>query len=368
MKRHNNSSKTKLRSDILALFFLPIILTIIGIFFIYEASTINTLRTMNDGLYYLKAQSIWLLFGIVAMFFMSFFDYHKLYYLSFPALVITLVLLVVVLIPGVGVHINGARRWIDLGFSSLQPSEIAKFSIILYLSSWFLYKERDRFFSYMILMSIVVALIMMQPDMGTTMIIFGIFLIIYFIAGLEISKLILVTPFLAGALWLFISSSEYRMKRLVTYFNSEVDPLGIGYHVNQILISLSAGGIFGRGYGESRQKFLFLPEAHTDSIFAIIGEEMGFMGGIILIGLLIYLCFKCYQVAQNAKDRFGQLLAGGIFSLIALEVAINLGAIVHIIPLTGVPLPFISYGGSNLLIFFSLMGILINIKKQGKVA
>jgi cell division protein FtsW len=321
---------------------------------------------MNDGLYYLKAQTIWLILGIVVMFLMSFFDYHKLYYLSFPALIITLILLVVVLIPGVGVHINGARRWINLGFASLQPSEIAKFSIILYLSSWFLYKERDRFFSYLILMSIVVLLIMMQPDMGTTMIIFGIFLIIYFIAGLEIGKMLFVAPFLAGALWLFVSSSQYRMKRLVTYFNSDIDPLGIGYHVNQILISLSAGGIFGRGFGESRQKFLFLPEAHTDSIFAIISEEMGFVGGMVLVGLLMFLCFKCYQVAQSARDRFGQLLAGGIFSLIALEVTINLGAIVHIIPLTGVPLPFISYGGSNLLIFFSLMGILINIKKQGK--
>lgn len=367
MKRHSNSIQTKLRSSVLSLFFLPILLTIIGIFFIYEASTINTLRTMNDGLYYLKAQSIWLLLGIGATIFMSFFDYHKLYYLSFPALIVTLVLLVLVLIPGVGMNINGARRWIDLGFMSLQPSEIAKFSIILYLSSWFLYKERDRFFSYMVLMSIVVVLIMMQPDMGTTMIIFGIFLIIYFIAGLEIGKLLLMAPFLAGALWLFVTSSAYRMKRLVTYFNSDIDPLGIGYHVNQILISLSAGGIFGRGFGESRQKFLFLPEAHTDSIFAIIGEEMGFLGGMIVIGLLIYLCFKCYQVAESAHDRFGQLLAGGIFSLIALEVAINLGAIVHLIPLTGVPLPFISYGGSNLLIFFSLMGILINIKKQGKV-
>lgn len=366
MKKNHRNLLTRDKRNILTLFFLPIILTIIGIFFVYEASTIDTMRRFGDGLYYFRQQSVWFVFAIAVMIFFANFDYHKLYYLSFPALVFTLASLVLVLVPGLGVTVNGARRWLGIGTMVFQPSEVAKFSIILYLCSWFLLKERQRFFSYLVLMSIIIFLIMMQPDMGTAMIILGIFLLVYVIAGLDFMKLVMLSPFAAGILFVFVQSSPYRLKRILAFMNPEFDSLGISYHVNQILISLSAGGIFGRGYGESRQKFQFLPEAHTDSIFAIIGEELGFIGGFALIMGLLYLIYQAYLVARNAKDRYGQLLAGGIFSLIALQTAINLSAMVGLLPLTGVPLPFISYGGSNLLIFFALMGILINIQKQSK--
>jgi len=352
------------RDGVFSLFLLPIVLSILGLFFIFEASSISAFRNFNDSFYYLKFQLLWFTIGIAVMIFFSFFDYHKLYYLSFPALLLSIVLLILVLIPGIGRSVAGARRWIDLGLINFQPTELAKFSVILYLCSWFLYKEKKRFFSFVLLLSFLVFLIMLQPNMGTALIIFALFIIVYFMAGYELHYLLVIFPASLVTFFLLIKISPYRLKRFLAFLSPQFDPLGISYHVNQILISLSAGSLFGRGFSESRQKYQFLPEAHTDSIFAIIGEEFGFLGSLVLIILLFFLIYRAFKVACDAKDRFGQLLAGAIFSLIALQVVINLGGIVTLIPLTGIPLPFISYGGSSLLVFFALMGILINIGKR----
>ncbi len=356
--------KKEKKENLTIIFVLPIILTIIGLYFIFEASSISAFRNFNDSFYYLKFQSLWFIIGVAVMVFFSLFDYRKLYYLSFPALLVSIILLIIVLIPGIGHSVSGARRWIDLGIINFQPTELAKFSVILYLCSWFLYKERKRFFSFVLLLSFLIFLIMLQPNMGTAIIVFALFVIVYFMAGFELHYLLFIIPTSLIAFFLLIKLSPYRMRRFLAFLSPQLDPLGITYHANQILISLSSGGLFGRGFSESRQKYQFLPEAHTDSIFAIIGEELGFLGGVILIGLLFFLIYKTFKVAQNAKDRFGQLLAGSIFSLIALHLIINLGGMVNLLPLTGIPLPFISYGGSSLLLFFALMGILINIGKR----
>ncbi len=348
----------------LAVFVLPIILTIIGLVFIFEASSVNAFRTLHDSFYYLKLQAMWFVIGVGVMLFFSSFDYRKLYYFAFPALVVSLILLIVVLIPGLGHKVSGARRWIDLGILKIQPSEIVKFSIILYLSSWFVNREKNRFLSYFGLMGVILALIMLQPDMGTAIIVFTIFIVLYYLSGYKLYYLLLLIPFSIGGFIVLVKASPYRMRRLLAFLNPDLDPLGITYHVKQILISLSAGGLLGRGFAASRQKYQFLPEAHTDSIFAIIGEESGFVGSVILICLYLYLIYKAYTIARNAKDKFGQFLGGAIFSLLAFQVVINLGSMVNLIPLTGVPLPFISYGGSSLLVFFALMGILINIGKR----
>jgi cell division protein FtsW len=356
--------KNPKKENLFYLFLLPIVLTILGLFFIFEASSISAFRNFNDSFYYFKLQSLWFIIGIAVMLFFSVFDYHQLYYLSFPALLVSIVLLILVLIPGLGHSVSGARRWIDLGIRNFQPTELAKFSVILYLCSWFLYKERKRFFSFVLLLSFLVFLIMLQPNMGTAIIIFYLFIVVYFLAGVDLHYLLFFLPTSLIIFFILIQTSSYRMRRLLAFINPELDPLGITYHVNQILISLSAGGLFGRGFGESRQKYYYLPEAHTDSIFAIIGEEFGFIGGVLLILLLFFLIYKAFSVAQNAKDRFGQLLASAIFSLLAFQVIVNLAGMVNLLPLTGVPLPFISYGGSSLLVFFALMGILINIGKR----
>jgi cell division protein FtsW len=356
--------KKNKKNNNLILFILPILLTFAGLFFIFESSSISAFRNYNDSFYYFKFQLLWFLIGILLMFFFSIFDYHRLYYFSFPALLISIILLILVLIPGIGHSVSGARRWIDLGIINIQPSELAKFSVILYLCSWFLYKERKRFFSFILLSTLIIFLIMWQPDMGTAIIIFMLFIIVYFIAGFELHYLLGFIPVSVIVCYLLVRASPYRLKRLLAFLNPHLDPLGITYHVNQILIALSAGGFFGLGFSESRQKYQFLPEAHTDSIFAIIGEEFGFLGAMVLITLFFFLIYQVFQITLKAKDRFGQLLSGTIFSLLSLQIIINLGGMVNLIPLTGIPLPFISYGGSSLLIFFILMGILINIGKS----
>ncbi len=360
------SKKSTSRSKWSSWFFLPVALALAGLFFVFEASSVLGFSKVADSFYFFKLQSLWLVIGVGVMMLLSYFDYHEWYYLSFPLMLITIVLLVIVLIPGIGSEAGGARRWIDLGIINFQPTEVAKFSVIIYLASWFLHKERKRFGSFVFLLGLLVLLIMLQPDMGTTVIVFSLSIIMYFLAGVQVSYLFLFLPIAALLFYLLIKVSPYRFRRLTSFLNPQTDPLGIGYHINQILISLGGGGLLGQGFGASRQKFLFLPEAHTDSIFAIISEEFGFIGSAILIFALFLLVYKVYQVAMKAPDKFGKFLATGIFSYFALQIGINLGGMVNLLPLTGVPLPFISYGGSNLLISFALLGIIFNIAKKAK--
>jgi cell division protein FtsW len=216
----------------------------------------------------------------------------------------------------------------------------------------------------MLLLGILMLLIILQPDMGTAIIVFCLSIIIYFLAGVDLHYLMILLPGALAGFYVLIKTSPYRFRRLLAFFDPALDPQGITYHVNQILISLSNGGIFGRGFGSSRQKYLFLPEAHTDSIFAIIGEEVGFFGCILLIAMLIILLYKIYEVVLLAPDRYGRLLSGGILGYFGLQIIINLGGMVNLFPLTGVPLPFFSYGGSNLLTSFAFIGILVNIARK----
>ena len=346
---------------------IPLILSLVGLIFIFEASAVNSARQFSDSLHYLKSQMIWIFFGLIVMTIFSFFDYRKLYFLSFVSLILTIVLLVVVLIPGIGSSAGGARRWIDFGFFNLQPTELAKFSIIIYLSSWFTNKEKKRFLPFITLMGFVVFLIILQPDMGTAIIVFLISLIIYYFSGANLMDFIVILGGAIVSFYLLIKISPYRLNRLLAFFNPDIDPLGISYHINQIFISLSGGGLLGRGFGASRQKYLFLPEAHTDSIFAIIGEEYGFVGALILISLYFVFVYKIYHLIRLSPDRLSRLVMIGIFAFFNLQFIINLAGIVGLFPITGVPLPFLSYGGSNLLISFALIGIMMNIEKRVKV-
>ena len=273
-------------------------------------------------------------------------------------------LLIIVLIPSIGQKIGGARRWIDLGIVTIQPTEFAKFATILYLSTWFTSKEKKRFLPFIILVGLLMFLIMLQPDMGTAIIIFSLSLTMYYLAGRELIYLLGLIPVSLVGIVILIVSAPYRLKRLSAFLNPMSDPQGVGYHINQILISLSQGGIFGRGFGASRQKYLFLPEAHTDSIFAIYGEEFGIVGALLLILLYLFLIYKIYSLYSKVDDRFGKLLIGGIFAFFGFQVITNLGGMVNLIPLTGVPLPFISYGGSHIIMSFMLVGIVMNIAKQ----
>lgn len=346
---------------------IPIIMSLIGLVFIFEASSLRAISEVGNSLYYFRLQAIWFFFGIVLMIFFSRFDYKNLYFLSFLSMGVTILLLMVVLIPGIGYSAGGARSWIDFGFFNVQPTELAKFSVIVYLASWFKSAEKRRFLSFITLIGFMIFLIMLQPDMGTATIVLMLSLVMYYLSGMNMLNLLMMVPIGAGAFYLLVKSSPYRFNRFMAFMDPSSDPLGIGYHINQILISLSNGGIIGAGFGSSRQKYLFLPEAHTDSIFAIIGEEYGFVGGALLLALYFVFVYKIYHLIRLAPDKLSKLLAGGVFAFFNLQIILNLAGITGLFPLTGVPLPFLSYGGSNLLITFAMIGILLNIEKKVRV-
>lgn len=351
----------------LPLITIPIILSLVGLVFIFEASAVGSSRQFGDSLHYLKSQGTWIFLGLIVMAIFSFIDYKKLYFLSFVSLILTVILLIVVLIPGIGSKIGGARRWIDFGFFTLQPTELAKFSVIIYLSSWFSTKEKKRFLPFVTLICFLVFLIMLQPDMGTAVIIFLISLMVYYFSGAHFMDFVYIFGGSIVSLYFLIKLSPYRFNRLLAFLNPAIDPLGISYHINQVFISLSSGGFFGRGFGSSRQKYLFLPEAHTDSIYAIIGEEYGFIGGLLLICLYFIFIYKIYHLIRLAPDRLSKLIIIGIFAFFNLQFIVNLAGMTGLFPLVGVPLPFLSYGGSSLLISFALIGILMNIERRVKV-
>lgn len=343
-----------------------ILITLFGLFMIYDASSYVAFRDFSDKYHYVKDQFFWVILGFTALTFFSFFDYHKLYYLALPILGMALVLLVLVFIPGIGVHILGASRWINTGVFILQPAEFVKLALAIYLAAWFSNKEKGRLLAFLLLIGLVLGLVMLEPDMGTAVVILSEALAIYFLSGANVIYLSLLAPLLAFLGFIFIKISPYRAKRLESFLNINESVESSSYHVKQILIALGVGGLTGVGLGNSLQKYAYLPESTTDSIFAIIAEELGFIGATALIIFIIFIVYRCFYIAVNAKDNFGKLLAGGIATFLATQAFINLAAQTVLVPLTGIPLPFISYGGSALIIDLCAIGIVLNISRQRK--
>ncbi len=279
--------------------------------------------------------------------------------------VANLVLLLVVLIPGIGTKVLGARRWISLGTLGLQPSELIKFSLIIYLAK--VTDLKKPFINLIIPIALVAGLVMLEPDLGTTIIILIIGFTQLFVAGVSLLPFA-ATGFIGGIIgFLLTITSNYRRERLATFLSTSSDPLNsANYHIRQVLIALGSGGIFGVGLGQGRQKYLFLPESATDSVFANIAEELGFIGGILVIGILVFFVYKLMQIATHAPDKFSTILATGIVAWICAQIFLNLASMVALIPLTGVPLPFFSYGGSSLTITLFAIGVLLNISKHAK--
>lgn len=341
------------------------LLTFFGLLMIYDASSFVAFRDFNDKYYYFKDQIVWILLGYSGLAFFTLFDYRKLYYLSIPLLLMAIVLLTLVFIPGLGIHALGARRWINLGFFVLQPAEFVKLALAIYLAAWFSNKEKGRLLAFLLLIGLVLGLIMLEPDMGTAMIVLSEALVIYFMSGSSLMAFALVVPGIAFLGWLLIVLSPYRAKRLAAFLTPHDALQETSYHVKQILIALGMGGVTGVGLGNSLQKYAYLPENTTDSIFAIIAEELGFIGASVLIVFFIVMVWRGFVIAGEARDTFGKLLAVGIITFLGTQAIINLGAQTVLIPLTGVPLPFISYGGSALIVDLCAIGILLNIGAQG---
>lgn len=338
-----------------------IILTLFGLFMIYNASSYIAFRDFEDKYYYIKEQSVWAAIGMVVLFVASRFPYKKLYGLAIPILVTAIALLLLVFIPGVGIEVLGAKRWVNLGFTTLQPAEFVKLSLAIYLAAWFSKKEKERFMAFCLLVGVVFLLVMLQPDMGTASIILFEAIILYFLSGASLRHFFILGPviFLSGLA--LIAVAPYRMARLVSFLNIDSSLDNVSYHVKQILIALGSGGLVGVGAGNSLQKYAYLPENVTDSIFAIIAEEFGFLGATLLVLLYGVIIWRGFLIAKRTHDPFGKLLAGGIIGFLGFQAALNLSTMSMLVPLTGVPLPFISYGGSALIINLCAIGILLNI-------
>jgi cell division protein FtsW len=343
---------------------LILILTFLGIVFIADASAPQAIRHFDDRFYFLKQQAVWAGIGIFLFFVISKINYRFWFYISPYLFALSLFFLVLVIIPQFGSKALGARRWLDFGPFGFQPSEFVKFALILYFSR--LAELKKGIFSFAIPLFLVAFLIMLQPDLGTTLLIISIGIVQIFVSGvsfLNIFLLVFSSSFLGFLLILF---SDYRRARLMTFLKQTSDPLGKDYHISQVLISLGLGGLWGVGLGESKQKYLFLPEAATDSIFAVIAEEVGFVGSLFFISLFVYLVYRGLRIALLARDDFSKMAVVGFVVWVGSQVILNLGSMTALTPLTGVPLPFISYGGSSLLTLLVSAGIILNISRSIK--
>lgn len=347
---------------VLSLFVLIFILTTLGLFILYDSSSYTAQLDLKDKYYFIKNQSVWILLGIAGAFIVSRLKEQFLYNISLPLLVVTFGLLILVFFPGIGLELNGSHRWINLGVSIFQPSELLKITLSLYLASWLSVKEKGRLLAFTILIGIACGLVLLQPDLKTMIIIAATSFIVYYVSGASLRE---VAPILLVGLLIVVlvaGASPYRLKRLTAFQNFDVNNLNTtSYHTKQIVIALGSGGLGGVGFGNSVQKYAYLPEHTTDSIFAIFAEEAGYIGSVILVGLYMALSTIGIMISMNAKTAFGKLLAAGITVFITIQAFINLASQAILIPLTGVPLPFISYGGSSMLINFIAIGLLLNI-------
>lgn len=350
-------------------------LTVFGLIMIASAGVLYSQTRFGDPNYFIKHQFLFgFMPGMLVLYLFSKIDYHFWKKVSVPVFFISLVALVLVFIPGIGSSVYGASRWINLGPISFQPSEMAKIAIILYFAAWLESKGVEKIkdvyegmIPFLGILALAGFLIIRQPDTGTLGVIILIAVSMFFVSGASIGHILGI--FLAGLAGLagLIMVAPYRMNRFLVFLNPEHDPQGVGYQINQALLAIGSGGIFGLGLGHSRQKFNYLPEPVGDSIFAIIGEELGLIGTGVVVILFVLLTLRILKVAKGAPDKFGQIVAIGIASWIFFQAFVNIAAVTAIMPLTGIPLPFISYGGTSFIFLMAAMGILLNISKQSKM-
>ncbi len=354
-----------------ALLLAVLALTAIGIVMVYSASSVRSYFSASDPAAQGLEQLVWAGIGLGALFVTSRIDFRFLRYLAIPFYIVTLALLVAVLIPGIGSEINGSRRWIVIpGFGSLQPAEFAKLAIVLYLAHWLDRRGREArtFWNGLVPFCLLVApaffLIALEPDLGTS----GIYVIIagsiFFMAGANLLYLSAIVGGVLAAATVMVTASGYQLQRVQTFLDPFADPLRSGYNTVQALLALGLGGITGLGLGESRQKVLDLPAPSTDFIFAIIGEEWGLVGTLTVVALFVVLAYQGYRIAITAPDTFSGLVACGITTWLLAQAFVNIMVVTALMPVTGIPLPFISAGGSALTINLAAVGVLLSISRE----
>jgi len=354
------------------LFLISLLIIIFFGFWVLIPASFSKGCSLGDCYFYLHHQLIFgFLPGLVLFFVFYFFDYHKLKKIAVPFLIISFILLVLVFVPPFGVSYKGASRWINLGIINLQPSEIIKIAVIIYLSAWLSYENgkenllkswKNVFLPFILLLFLVFILLIAEPDMSTLLVVGFTMVAIYFLANVPWYFLFISFISLISASLIFIKLSPYRLSRVISFLHPQIDPQGINYHAIEALEALSSGGFLGKGLSQSSARFL--PEVLSDSIFVLAAEGLGFIGGVIIIFFYFFLFWRCFYIARKAPDKFGYLLASGIGFSFIISVIINLGAMTGLLPLTGIPLPLMSYGGTSMAITLASFGILANISRQ----
>ncbi|MFA5090140.1 MAG: putative lipid II flippase FtsW [Candidatus Omnitrophota bacterium] len=354
------------------IFTAAFILICIGIVMIYSASSIYAWERYNDSFFFLKRHISFIFIGAILTFTVMAIDYRILRKWSKPLLLFSLILLCLVLIPGIGREVSGARRWFRFKFISFQPSELANLAVIVYVADFIARKGdaiKSLFRGFLPLLSVLgltLILIMSEPDLGTSLALSSVVLTMIFISGTRISYLISVILMSIPAVYILIFSVPYRRARIMSFLNPWLDPKGSGFQIIQSQIALGSGGIFGVGLGHSKQKLFYLPAAHTDFIFSIIGEEMGLVATVAVLLLFMFFIQQCIKVIKNTQDKFGYFLALGLLLMISLKAAINIGVSCGVLPTKGLPLPFISYGGSSFIFDMISVGLIMNIARTGE--
>lgn len=369
---------------------LVLLLTAIGVIMMFSASYADALYNMDDPTYYFMRQGLFAIGGVVIMYFMSKINYQTLRWLSVFALVGSIILLVMVKIPGIGASGGGANRWIRaIGpLPRWQPSEAAKLGVILYFSARLSKRntEKKRHFNkrtysghfmelldrigflelvpYGVVLVIIAGLLLLQPHLSATILILAIGASILFAAGIRMGWFVAGGAFMTAALWLVVNTTDYMSDRIAIWKNPWTDTQGDGYQIVQSLYAIGSGGLLGLGIGNSRQKFLYLPELQNDYVFPIVCEELGFIGAAMILLLFALLIIRGYWLALHARDRFGALLIVGITTQVAVQVFLNIGVVTNLIPPTGISLPFFSYGGTALVIQLVEMGIVLSVSRQ----
>ncbi len=352
------------------------LILILGLIALISASAVIGEQKYGDVYYFVKRQLFFGIFlGLIVFWIVSKIDYHVWKKYSVILLIINIVLLLLCFVPAFQASPGAsARRWLALGPLSFQPSELLKITYILFLASILSnapFKQRRRIFGFpflcfLISLGVVGLIILKQPATGSLIVLGLSSLAVYLAAGINFTQLLTVVLFGGLTLYyfIFVNESSYRLDRFKTFFSSQADPLGTGYHITQSLIGIGSGGLLGIGFGKSIQKFNYLPESHTDAIFSIIAEEFGFLGSVIIIVLFLILILIGFRIASRAADEFGKFLAIGLICNIGFQAFINIGAMCGVVPMTGIPLPFISYGGSSLIINLITIGMLSSIAKR----
>ena len=349
--------------------FLMFSLVIFGCIMVYSASYYSAGNRYGNEYFFLLKQLMGVVLGVFAFIFFAFFDYHNLKKFRYAVLAVCVVLLVLVFVPGFGVQSYGANRWVSILGISVQPSELAKFALILYLASY-LSDNHEKIKTFkglippLVVAGLLCLLVIIEPSMSVTMCLLFLTFFMLIVGGINKKHTLLFSGLASMCVPLLIIAEPYRMKRLFAFLDPWISPQGEGYQLIQSLYSLGNGGMFGVGLFNSRQKYLFLPFAESDFIFSIIGEEFGFFGATLLIFVFGALCYLLFKIGLSAKDRFGCLLSLGVGVLIAVQTLLNIAVVTGSIPPTGLPLPFISSGGTSVAVFMAGIGVCVNVHRQ----